>query len=309
MRQFYYFSKKKLKFVEIRNFQKKLVFLTIFFSLIISFLIFSTYIVINEIVNPNAQVESLQAQNMQLRNELNSMLGNYKSLNQELDSLFNVNNKLRLAVNLPPLNEEDRDIGVGGNIFEKIRPRSNEDIEKTLDNLDNYIKNVESKVSFTKHNYNEISRTLKLNKKLYASIPAIRPMDGWIGDTFGMRNHPILNTRKMHNGLDIVNDVNTKVYAPGAGKIASYRYRGGYGWTLEIDHGFGYKTLYAHLRKAKVKVGEKVGRGDLIALSGNSGKLSTGPHLHYEIRHDGVALNPSNFMFDDVQLFDVVNKN
>lgn len=284
-------------------------FLTLFFSLIISFLIFSTYIVIDEFVNPNTEVEALQEQNLQLRSKLNSMAGNYKNLSLELDSLFNVNNKLRLAVNLPPLDKEDRDIGVGGNIFEDVRPRSTEDIDKMLDNLNNYVSNVESKVKFTKHNYSEISKTLEMNEQLYSSIPAIRPMDGWVGDTFGMRDHPILNTRKMHNGLDIVNDVNTKIYAPGAGKVTSYRYRGGYGWALEIDHGFGYKTLYGHLKKAKVKVGQKIQRGDVIALSGNSGKLSTGPHLHYEIRHNGIALNPSNFMFEDVQLFDVVKNN
>ena len=72
--------------------------------------------------------------------------------------------------------------------------------------------------------------------------------------------------------------------------------------------GFGYKTLYGHLSKYKVKRGQRIERGDLIALTGSSGKLSTGPHLHYEVRHNGIALNPRNFIFDDVNIFDLAKK-
>jgi hypothetical protein len=71
-----------------------------------------------------------------------------------------------------------------------------------------------------------------------------------------------------------------------------------------IDHGFGYTSIYGHLSRIKVKKGQRVTRGDMIALSGNTGRLSTGPHLHYEVRHNGIALNPRNFIFDDLKLFD-----
>lgn len=112
----------------------------------------------------------------------------------------------------------------------------------------------------------------------------------------------------MHNGVDIITDTGTKVYAPGAGVVSYAGWRGGYGLTLEIEHGFGYKTIYAHLESIKVKQGQHLQRGDFIALSGNSGKLSTGPHLHYEVRNNGVALDPRNFIYDDVNIFEVVKK-
>jgi murein DD-endopeptidase MepM/ murein hydrolase activator NlpD len=123
-----------------------------------------------------------------------------------------------------------------------------------------------------------------------------------------MRMHPILKIRRMHTGTDFVANVGTPVYAPGGGVVSFAGRRGGYGITLEIDHGFGYKTIFAHLSKILVKKGQKITRGDLIAESGNSGKLSTGPHLHYEVRHNGIALNPKNFMYDDVDLFEVVSR-
>ena len=123
-----------------------------------------------------------------------------------------------------------------------------------------------------------------------------------------MRFHPILKITRMHNGIDIITDVGTKVYAPGGGVVESVGWKGGYGLTVEISHGFGYKTLYAHLENTKVKQGQKLVRGELIAYSGNSGRLSSGPHLHYEVHHNGVTLDPINFIYDDVKIFEVAKK-
>jgi murein DD-endopeptidase MepM/ murein hydrolase activator NlpD len=114
--------------------------------------------------------------------------------------------------------------------------------------------------------------------------------------------HPILKRYKRHEGLDINTDRGTPVFAPGKGKVTFVGRRGGYGLAVEIDHGFGYNTFYAHLSKSLVKKGQHVTRGDLIAKTGNSG-LSSGPHLHYEVRHNGIKLNPVDFFFDDVNFF------
>ena len=141
---------------------------------------------------------------------------------------------------------------------------------------------------------------------MYKSIPAILPSNGPIGDRFGMRLHPILKIRRMHPGIDIVVNTGTDVFASGDGKVVKVGRRGGYGLTIEIDHGFGYTSLYAHLSEVKVKKGQTVKRGDLVALSGKSGSLATGPHLHYEVRHNGVLLNPRNFIFSDVRAFDLL---
>lgn len=308
MKQFYYFSKNKLKFVEIRNFYRKFVFLVIFFSTLISFLIFGTFFLINEIINPDAKLTALKAENRALANKLNDAVDKFGNLEDEIKDLQRENNYLRLAVNLEPLSDEDRQIGTGGSAFDNYTISNSEDIQKIVTLLDKKINTVSAEINFEKNNYKEISSTLERNKILYENIPAIKPADGPYGDRFGMRKHPILKIRRMHSGIDILVNTGTPVYAPGAGKVVFTGRRGGYGKVVEIDHGFGYKTIYAHLSKIFVKRGQKVTRGDKIALSGNTGKLSTGPHLHYEVRHNGIALNPKNFIFDDVNIFDIVKK-
>jgi murein DD-endopeptidase MepM/ murein hydrolase activator NlpD len=120
--------------------------------------------------------------------------------------------------------------------------------------------------------------------------------------------HPILRINKMHTGIDIINDVGTPVKATGKGKVTFVGIKGGYGLTIEIDHGFGYQTIYAHLSAVNVREGQNVNRYQSIGKSGNSG-LSSGPHLHYEVLHNGQNLNPSEFFFDEYSYFESNNSN
>lgn len=308
MKQFYYFSKNKLKFVEIKNFYRKYLFLSLFFGFISSFILFGSYLIVKEVINPDSKLSSLRLKNRQLVEEVEKLTKKYQEFENKLDELSLQSNDLRLSVNLDPLTEEDREIGIGGSIFNDVFFNSETEVEEALLNLDDYVNNLEVKLNLEKSSYSEISEQMKINEKLFASIPAIIPSEGMRGDRFGMRSHPILGIRRMHYGLDVVANIGTPVYAPGAGKVSFVGRRGGYGITVEIDHGFGYTTLYSHLSKAEVKQGQYVERGELIAKTGNSGKLSTGPHLHYEVKHNGVALNPENFIYDDVQLFEIVKK-
>ena len=304
MKKIYYFSKSKLKFVEVKNFYRKYLFLVAFFSIISGFILFGSYYLIHNLINPDFEVSSLKSRNEVLELKLRTLLAQYKKLDSKIDALKNQDNDLRLAVNLNPISKSDREVGVGGSEFSNIIPSASGSV---LKQLDQYTNKISAKINFELNNYKQISTSLKTNKKLYAAIPAIDPMQGRFGDRFGMRMHPILHVRKMHNGLDIIANIGTKVYAPGAGKVSFVGRKSGYGKVVEIDHGFGYVTLYAHLSKQLVKKGQRVKRGDLIALSGNSGRLTTGPHLHYEVRHDGIPLNPRYFMYDDVKLFDIVS--
>lgn len=307
MKDFYYFSNRKLRFVEVSNFQKKFLFLTLFFSVLISFFIFGIYFVINGIVNPNSKVKSLQVENRELTNRLKEIHLKFNEVDNELAKLSQTNSLLRLKTNLVPLEDGTENFGVGGRVFEEISSSNSEELGNIITSMNGMIDKIDSKIKFEKSNYSEIESALITNDKLYKSIPAIKPAEGYYGDRFGMRMHPILKRRRMHNGIDIVSDVGTKVYSPGEGKVIFSGRRGGYGLTIEIEHGFGYRTLYAHLSKSKVKKGQKVKRGDLVAHSGKSGNLATGAHLHYELRHNGVALNPRNFIYDDVKLFDIVS--
>jgi murein DD-endopeptidase MepM/ murein hydrolase activator NlpD len=307
MKNFYYFSKRTLKFVEIRNFKKKFFFLTILFSFIFSFILFGSYFIINNIINSDAEVASLQIENKELTNRLNEVLKQFDDFNSQLENLADQNSALRLKANLSSISTDYNEFGVGGKKFSSINLSTSKELSSLLSTIENNIENIDLRIKFEKNNFEEIEKAFSVNEKLYDAIPAIKPSEGYYGDRFGMRLHPILKIKRMHNGLDMVTDVGTPVYAPGGGKVDYIGRRGGYGLTLEIDHGFGYRTLYGHLKKVEVKKGQKINRGDLIALSGKSGSLATGAHLHYEIRHNGVALNPRNFIYDDVKLFEVVS--
>jgi len=111
----------------------------------------------------------------------------------------------------------------------------------------------------------------------------------------------------MHDGIDIMTNTGTPVYAPGNGTVDFVGYKGGYGLCIEIDHGYGYRTVFGHLSNASVQVGKIVKRGDLLAKTGNTG-LSSGPHLHYEVHHDGIKQDPMGFFFDNSGFFDISKK-
>ena len=131
-----------------------------------------------------------------------------------------------------------------------------------------------------------------------SSIPNIKPLIGLITSVFGRRMHPIYNEIRFHTGIDFSASEGTRVHSTGDGVVAFSGYDRGYGQKITIDHGYGFKTIYAHLSKSLVRQGERVSRGEIIALSGNTGD-STGPHLHYEVKKNNVTVNPTAYFLDE----------
>jgi len=268
-------------------------------------MIFSGYFIINEIINPNQKVASLKNENRDLSNKFKGLLAKYEKLDTEMNDLLGKSDELRLQVDLPLIN--NKNIGTGGRVFDEISPSNSRDISELISRLDKFVDNISVKIKLEENNYSEIENAFNYNEKLYDAIPAIKPVDGNYGNRFGMRLHPVLKIRRMHNGQDIICPTGSKVYASGKGKIEFAGWRGGLGYTVIVDHGFGYRSYYGHLSKILIKEGNSVNRGDLVGLSGATGKLSAGQHLHYEVRHNGIALNPRNFIYDDVELFEIVS--
>ncbi len=308
MKRLYYFSKSKLQFIEIKNYKTKLAAIFSIAVLAASFIIFGGYYLINSLVSSQDGFISLRSENRALQENLDKAMTQFKVLNSELDSLSKVNNQLRLAANLQPISNDENMVGIGGGSFNNKLDFLKDPSDKKLKQLMSFVDEVSRKVSFEKNQYKEISKKLAENKKLYLAIPAIKPCKGAIGDTFGMRFHPILHIWRMHEGIDIVTNINTPVYAPGNGTVEFVGHKEGFGLCVEINHGFGYETVFAHLHKAEVVEGQKVVRGQEIAKTGDSG-LSTGPHLHYEVHHDGVKLNPADFFFGDAGFYALTKKN
>ena len=142
----------------------------------------------------------------------------------------------------------------------------------------------------------EATDSLVAHRDLLESTPSILPTNGWLSSAFSQsRMHPIHNRPLPHEGIDIAAPKGTPIFAAAKGRVVRAGWVVGYGLTVEIDHGFGYTTLYGHASKLLVKRGQLVNRGDVIAQVGSTG-ISTSSHLHYEVRVNGVPVNPVNFI-------------
>ena len=131
------------------------------------------------------------------------------------------------------------------------------------------------------------------------AVPSSWPLRGYITSNFGYRSAPFSGKWTMHTGIDIAAERGSKIFAPANAIVITSEYRSGYGNFVELDHGYGIRTRYGHASALLVKVGQNIKRGDVIALVGSTGN-STGPHLHYEIRIDGVAVDPRNHITEDM---------
>ena len=151
--------------------------------------------------------------------------------------------------------------------------------------------------------YDEVAQMAKEQEIRMENIPAIQPVMNKdlkrVASGYGMRIDPVYHVRKFHQGMDFTAPTGTEVFATGNAKVDFAGWKQGYGNTVILDHGYGYKTLYAHLYKILVRRGQKVRRSDIIALVGNTGK-STGPHLHYEVRLNNKPVDPRNYYFYDL---------
>ena len=151
--------------------------------------------------------------------------------------------------------------------------------------------------------YDELLELAKTQEVRMENLPAIQPVLNKdlkrTASGYGMRIDPVYHVRRFHAGMDFSAPIGTDVFATGNAKVVFTGWKQGYGNTVELDHGFGYTTVYAHLYKIIVRKGQNVKRGDVIALVGNTGK-STGPHLHYEVRYQDKPLDPRNFYFYDL---------
>ncbi|QQS28162.1 MAG: M23 family metallopeptidase [Sphingobacteriales bacterium] len=208
----------------------------------------------------------------------------------------------RTVFEAEPLSDDIRKAAIGGsNRFEHLENFTN---SKLIISTSEKIDQIGRELYIQSKSYDEIIDLLKRKEEMLASIPAIQPVSNkdlrHIASGFGRRIHPIYKTRRMHTGLDFSAPSGTEVYATGKGRIASVEKAGrGYGTHIVIDHGYSYKTLYAHLSSTRVKEGQWVNRGDVIGKVGSSG-TSTSPHLHYEVIKNGTKIDPINFFFNDV---------
>lgn len=249
----------------------------------------------------------------ELRIENARLLAQYNVLSHRLDEAMGVmqdiqqrdDNLYRVVLQADPVSDAVRKAGYGGtNRYEQLRDMANADLvintTQKLDMLNRQLY-IQSK------SFDEVVDLCKSHDEMLKCIPAIQPVSNKdlkkTASGYGVRIDPIYKTTKFHAGMDFSASPGTPVYATGDGVVVKAGWETGYGNTIEVNHGFGYLTRYAHLSAYKVRPGQKVVRGEVIGAVGSTGK-STGPHLHYEVHVKGKVQNPVNYYFMDLSAED-----
>jgi murein DD-endopeptidase MepM/ murein hydrolase activator NlpD len=240
----------------------------------------------------------LLQENRVLREQLRFVTGRIQKLQASLADLGDQGDELRLRLDLPRLDTDILKVGMGGT-DDRVDVGLSSDVSSMVNDLHRMIGRAERELHLQSESYRIVEHKFESDKNRFARMPAVKPMDGYYTKSFGMRLHPILGIYRPHQGIDIINDVGTSVYASADGVVNFTGRESGLGNTITLGHGYSTQTIYGHLSKILIREGQQVRRGQLIALSGNTG-LSSGPHLHYEVRVNGTAQNPIDYFFDDV---------
>jgi len=245
-----------------------------------------------------------------LNREIDALTSQYEIVDDKLrqvelvlDDVQNRDDNIyRVIFEADPIPKSIRKAGYGGvNRYENLKGFNNSDL---IINTSEKVDQISKQLYIQSKSFDDIIELAKNKSDMLAALPAIQPVSNKnlsrMASGYGYRIHPIYKTRKMHSGMDFSAKTGTPIYATGDGKISKVRRsRRGYGNHVIIDHGFGYKTLYAHMKKYAVKRGQKVKRGEVIGYVGSTG-TSVAPHLHYEVHKDGRKINPVNFYFNDL---------
>ena len=250
--------------------------------------------------SPQEKIQARELEYMKLQYEIMSdKMELYEAELADLEQRDN--NVYRVVFDAEPIPSAKRRSGLANvNRYANLEGyRNSEQVIAASKKLDR----IASQLYYQSVSYDEVFEMARNKEEMLACIPAIMPMRvndiKYISSFFGYRPDPIYNIAKFHSGVDFSTKMNAEVYATGDGVVNIDKTQWGYGKMVTIDHGYGYKSMYAHLNRFAVRKGQKVKRGQLIGYAGSTGK-STGVHLHYELRKDDVPIDPIHFFFNDL---------
>ncbi len=298
----YHFNPETLQYetIESTSFERWVNFLK--FVLLVS-LIFIVVLKVSEDVVQSPKLIKLNAKQQQLTYEIQLLNTDLQLYRERLDRIaYNDDHLYRVFFEVDPIPTTKREAGIGGTQqYRSFRNKPNADllVEANM-NLDY----VARQLVIQSKSFDEVIDLAKHKEQRMAAKPSIQPVSLneliRFGSSFGMRLHPILKKYRPHNGIDLTAPRGTKIYATADGEVIQAQYTtGGYGKKVLIDHGYGYKTLYGHCSKILVERGQKVKRGEVIGLVGNTG-LSVRAHLHYEVWINNRPVNPINYYANDL---------
>ncbi len=228
--------------------------------------------------------------------ELQQLATQATDAHRQIDILIAWEDDIRKDNQLKSIDSAIRKVGTGGlPIVTKDVFTNNPDQNAYFNDVQKDIEQLKRISAFNRGTHKEAVDDIRLKDDIFRHTPTIYPTFGKITTRFGYRTHPITKKRDFHRGLDIANDIGTPIYATADGVVKRAVRQRLIGKMIEINHAYGYKTIYGHLDEYLVKPGDKVTKGQIIGLMGNTGR-STGPHLHYEIIYYGKARNPVSYL-------------
>ncbi len=251
----------------------------------------------------NLEISSLSKLNKHLNAQLVGLNNELVQIETRVKDLEVEDDELRIIADLPKIDADTRDVGVGGFTYvsDEIAMDSR-DLTEEIFEYQQVLGKMERRIRLAQLSREQVRSKFGENEKVMKHTPSIRPIiDGRIRDKFGMRIHPILDRIRNHPGVDIAAERGTEIFASAAGVVekvvTKYTLNSGYGKQVIINHGMGLRTRYGHLSKILVTKGEKVDRWQPIGLVGDTG-LATGPHLHYEVIKEGKKQDPLQYILD-----------
>jgi hypothetical protein len=245
-----------------------------------------------------SRTAKLQQENEALAREIGELNGQLATLADTITQISQRDARIRVLANLEPIDPQVQAAGIGGPSADLglmgVTGMARRSAEIRID-LSALIR----RANLLATSFREAADSLTVHTARLAATPSIMPTQGWLSSAFSsMRAHPILHTARPHEGIDVSAPMGSPIEAPAAGVVTDARWEAGYGNKIVIDHGFGIVTKFAHASKLLVRTGQRVSRGQRIALVGNSG-LATGPHLHYEVHVKGRPVNPLKYVLPE----------
>jgi murein DD-endopeptidase MepM/ murein hydrolase activator NlpD len=273
----------------------KSVFLSLAAVLVLSLYLIYEY---NDVKGKVSELQSVREELMQQKAQVQDFALNLLDYKRQMFLLRDLDTKLRRAVSLGPRDKAQQVLGIGGpdelglqnltSMGEKKQAEALKEMHQELTQLKGAASKQETSLQMLIEYFED-------KRSLYASTPSVWPVRGWVTSPFGNRTSPFSGILKFHEGMDIAAQTGTPVVAPADGVVIKAGFGTGYGNMVELSHGYGIKTVFAHNSRLNVKAGQRVKRGDVISYVGDSGS-STGPHLHYEVRLNGLPVNPVRYL-------------
>jgi murein DD-endopeptidase MepM/ murein hydrolase activator NlpD len=273
----------------------KSVFLSLAAVLVLSLYLIYEY---NDVKGKVSELQSVREELMQQKAQVQDFALNLLDYKRQMFLLRDLDTKLRRAVSLGPRDKAQQVLGIGGPDelgLQNLTSMGEKKQEEALKEMHQELTQLKGAASKQETSLQMLIEYFEDKRSLYASTPSVWPVRGWVTSPFGNRTSPFSGILKFHEGMDIAAQTGTPVVAPADGVVIKAGFGSGYGNMVELSHGYGIKTIFAHNSRLNVKAGQRVKRGDVISYVGDSGS-STGPHLHYEVRVNGLPVNPVRYL-------------